>query len=489
MQSANREKESVDVKDVGNIEAIVGAAQVWAGGRWREKWGVGFDRKGRIVWVGPWAARPHSARPAEWLGRRALLPGFVDAHSHAFQRVLRGRVQRRPVARADTFWTWRELMYAVADRVDVDAIEIIAALLYAELLRAGWTTVVEFHYLHGPRPWEAPEVDSARAAAGALVRAAHHAGIRLVLLPVAYLRAGFDGAAPRGAQRRFAAPGVQSFLEWVEAIADDIAATGPDRDTHAGVAVHSVRAVLPADLSAVAEWARRRGVVLHVHAAEQPAEVRACRDATGLRPVELLERTGVLGAHTTVVHATHLAEAEVDALARTEATVCACPTTEADLGDGIGPMEALVRRGVPLALGTDSHARTDPFEEMRWLEYGQRLATGRRVVLGGVDDGGEVSAGVVPFDAATRGGARSAGLDAGVIEGGALADLVAVDLDAPALAGWSSRALRDAIALGAGAGVVTDVWVGGKRVVRDRVHEALEGARRRYEALVSALMA
>ena len=280
------------------------------------------------------------------MGERLALPGFVDAHSHTFQRALRGR------AGGADFWAWRELMLAEAERQTPALVRETYSAWYRELRGAGYTAVGEFHYLG---------LDEARAAA----EAAGEAGVELVLLLVAYAR----GGLPRMRQES-----VTAYLEGLERLRGE--------GLRVGVAPHSVRAC-PADwLEELGRYAAAEGLPLHVHADEQPREIEECLAEHGCRPIELLERTGCLGPHVTVVHATHADGAELDLLASSATTVCACPTTEADLGDGFLPAARIEHRRISLCIGSDSNVRTDPLEELRELEGIARRQTGRRGVFG-----------------------------------------------------------------------------------------------------------
>ncbi|HUG64331.1 MAG TPA: amidohydrolase family protein [Gaiellaceae bacterium] len=328
------------------------------------------------------------------------LPGFVNAHSHTFQRALRGR------AAGGDFWAWREVMLAEADRQTPDYVRAEYELGYREMLAAGYTAVGEFHYIGLPE---------ARAA----VAAAEAAGIELVLLHVAYARGGIS---------RFRQGTVREYLEQVEQLLE--------AGVRVGVAPHSVRAC-PADwLEEIARYASEHELPLHVHADEQPKEIEECLVEHGCRPIELLARTGCLTERATVVHATHADGAELDLLASSGAIVCACPTTEADLGDGFLPAERIRTRGIPLCIGSDSNVRVDPFEEVRELEGIARRQTGRRGVFS-TDElyafGGEV-------------GARSLGLEE-------WSD-IAVDLGHRSLRGVDQQHVRGALVAGCGADVV-----------------------------------
>jgi formiminoglutamate deiminase len=370
-----------------------------------------------------------------------LLPGFANAHSHAFHRALRGRTHDA----GGTFWTWRDRMYAVADRLDPDSYLALARAAYAEMALAGVTGVGEFHYLHhqpGGRPYADPN-----AMAEALRAAAAEAGVRLTLLDTCYLAGGLDGTGHRplaGVQERF---GDGTVAAWAERVA----ALRPSAGMRVGAAVHSVRAVPAAAVAAVA--AAQPGP-LHAHLSEQPAENEACLAYYGCTPTELLADRGALGGRSTVVHATHLTAGDVAVLGRSGTTACLCPTTERDLADGIGPARALADAGSPLAVGSDQHAVVDLLAEARAVEMHERLASRRR----GRFAPAELLA------ALTR--HQAIGWDAGRIEPGARADLVAVALDSPRTAGGAP----DQVLLTATAADVRAVLVDGEVVVRDGQH-------------------
>jgi formiminoglutamate deiminase len=362
------------------------------------------------------------------------LPGLVDAHSHAFHRALRGR------ATGGDFWGWRAGMYALVERLGPDALLALATAAFGELVLAGVTTVHEFHYLHHPAGMD-----------DAVCEAARRAGIRLVLLDTCYLRGGFDGVPLDPVQRRFADGDVDRWA----ARADKVVAANPD--VRVGAAVHSVRAVDPASMAAVAAWARDRGMPVHLHLSEQPAENDACLAATGRTPARLSGDAGVLGPGTTAVHATHLTDEDVRLLGASGTTVCLCPTTERDLADGVGPARALAAAGCALRLGTDSHAVVDLFEEARAVELDERLVTGRR----GLHDSGALLA------AATAGGALAPG---------APADVCVVDLGTVRLAGADPADPVPMLVAAATAADVTDVVVAGRQVVRGGRHTGLDVA-------------
>ncbi|HKN98883.1 MAG TPA: formimidoylglutamate deiminase [Pseudonocardiaceae bacterium] len=374
-----------------------------------------------------------------------VFPGFANAHSHAFHRALRGRTN----SGGGTFWTWREAMYQVAGRLDPDSYHGLARLVYAEMVLAGFTCVGEFHYLHHA-PGGARYADP-NAMAAALIAAAADAGIRLTLLDTCYLTGGLgpDGYQPlAGPQQRFGDGDVAGWASRMSSLRDSPA-------VRIGAAVHSVRAVPASSLPAFVLAAADRPV--HVHLSEQPAENAACQAHHACSPTELLAATGVLGPGTTAVHATHLS---ADDIASLGSTACFCPTTEADLADGIGPARALADAGCPIALGTDQHVSIDPFAELRGLEGGARLSSGERGRFTPTE----------LVTAATVAGHRCLGWPlGGQIAVGAPADLVAVRTDSCHTAG----ATADEVALAASASDVDTVVVAGKVVVRDGCHESV----------------
>jgi formimidoylglutamate deiminase len=395
--------------------------------------GVGVTvENGRVIEVGP-------ITDGERLPSRALAPGFVNAHSHAFQRGLRGRVERMDPNRPhDDFWTWRERMYSLAEDLDPTSIKEVSERCYREMLSAGYTSVAEFHYIHhrqDGKPYEDPN-----ALAKAVAEAAQEAGIRLVLLPVAYARGGIA---------RFRDASVERFLERVDALR----AWAKERPlVNVGAAAHSVRAAPRGWLEKLGEYAHRNALALHVHADEQPREIKECRNEHAMRPIELLAATGFLGPGTVVVHATHADERELGLLADHGSKVCACPTTEGNLGDGFLPAEGMLQLGITLCIGSDSHVRLDPFEELREIETNARRLSGRRNVL---IPSGEDS----PTPWLLRAGWQREGM-----ESGDPADFVEIDLEHPAIADVSEEDLPSTLVFGAGSGVVAAAWVAGRRV-------------------------
>jgi formiminoglutamate deiminase len=389
--------------------------------------------------------------PGERL-RGLVVPGLANAHSHAFHRALRGRTQRADGG-PGSFWTWREQMYAVAGRLDPDSYRRLATAVFAEMVLAGVAGVGEFHYLHhGPdgRPYADPN-----ATGLALVEAARAAGLRIALLDTLYLSGGV-GRPLEGVQRRFGDVDANGWAHRVESLRGTV---GTANDVVVGVAAHSVRGVPADQLPQVV--AAAQGAPLHVHVSEQPAENEQCLTAYGVTPARLLHDAGLLGPGTTAVHATHLTDDDVRLLGSSSTYVCLCPTTERDLADGIGPASALRDAGSPLTLGSDSHAVVDLLEEARAVELDERLASGRR--------GTWTAAGLLT--AATTAGHASLGFpDAGRIEVGARADLVAVRLDSVRTAGGTAAEALARVVFAATASDVTDVVVSGRHVVRDGQH-------------------
>ena len=409
---------------------------------------------GRFVTVTPGAVAPGAERLPG-----LVLPGFANCHSHAFHRALRGRTH----ASGGTFWTWRTQMYALAATLDPDRYLDLARATYAELALAGITAVGEFHYLHHP-PGGLRYADP-NAMGAALRIAAREAGVRLTLLDTCYLAGGLDADGHRpldDVQTRFADRDVDDWAERMAAMDDD-------DNTRVGAAIHSVRAVPREALGTVAKAAA--GGPLHVHLSEQPAENDACLAYYGMTPTALLSDAGALGPDTSAVHATHLADSDVQALGTTHTTCCFCPTTERDLADGIGPAPALRDAGASLSLGTDQHAEIDLLAEARALEMDERLTSGRRGTFGAGD----------LVHALTR--HDSLGWpDAGALAVGRRADLVAVRLDTVRTAG----AEPEQVILTAGAADVDTVLTDGRVVVRDGRHVLGDVAALLHDAIATA---
>ncbi len=386
-----------------------------------------------------------------------VVPGLPNLHSHAFQRALAGRTEHVEPGREDSFWTWRTEMYRLALTITPEDLEAIAAQLYVEMLEKGMTCVGEFHYLHHAPdgPYEQRDTMSAR-----IFAAAESTGIALTHLPVFYAAGGFD-RAPEDHQRRFVHAGVDAFLALVEAASRHLGPT-----SRLGVAPHSLRAV-PAE--ALAEVVRHDGPV-HIHIAEQAKEVEDCIAHLGDRPVEWLFDHVDVTRRFCLVHATHVNDDEVVAVARSGAVVGLCPTTEANLGDGIFPAHEYVKEGGTFGVGSDSHVTVSASEELRLLEYGQRLVRERRNLI--VDD--RRHAGTTLWTRAAAGGAQALDQPAGAIAEGRRADLVRLDPEHPRLVGHGPQTALDAWIFGS-AEPVADVWVAGQHLVEDGRHVAREG--------------
>lgn len=386
----------------------------------------------------------------------AVVPGMPNVHSHAFQRALAGKLERRATAR-DNFWTWREGMYDLASRVDPDDVESIAEYLYVQMLEAGYTSVGEFHYLHND-PGGAPYATRTEMS-DRLVRAAESAGIDLTLLLVLYRHGGFGGEAVMPSQRRFVTS-VDELVAMFESMR---------KRTHAGVAPHSLRAVRQHELRELLDAISGYDAApIHIHISEQRREVEECVRRYGSNPIAWLLANAPVNAAWTLVHATHLEPNEMRAFAQSGAVAGLCPTTEANLGDGIFPAEAYIAAGGAIAIGSDSHVSVDPIEELRLLEYGQRLIHQSRTLLDH------------HYTRAAQGGAQSLAIKAGAIHAGKRADLVALDLEHVAFAGCSPDMILDAWLFGGGRDVIKEVIAGGAHVVRNGRHVRGEEARRHY---------
>jgi formiminoglutamate deiminase len=382
------------------------------------------------------------------------LPGLANAHSHAFQRAFRGKTE----AGRGTFWTWREQMYAAAARLDPDTYFALARATFGEMALAGVTSVGEFHYVHHApdgSPYEDPN-----AMGAAVIAAAREAGIRITLIDTCYLHGGI-GEEPTEGQRRFSDGTAERWVERVEALA----AGADDPGVRVGAAIHSVRAVAPEEAKTIADWAGWREVPLHAHVSEQPAENEACLAAYGKTPTENLADAGALSERFTAIHVTHPSERDRELLGEAGATVCLCPTTERNLADGIGPAAALRAAGARLAVGSDSQAVIDVFEESRAIELDERLA---RLERGNSDA-------TALLTAATADGHRAIGWpEAGAIERGRLADLVNLSAESVHLAGITPETAAPSLVFAASAADVGNVIVGGEFVVRDGKHVRLD---------------
>ena len=405
--------------------------------------------------------------PALRLPGRALMPGFINAHSHSFQRLIRGRTQWRPQYGVSDFWSWRTSMYAAVLDMSPESLYDVSRFCFLEMLRAGYTTVGEFHYLQRD-PKGAPYADPNELATH-VIAAAHSVGIRICLLNVCYARGGINEPL-QAQQRRFATPDLGEFIQATEKLAES--AVGDPLAT-VGMAPHSLRAVPREWLRPLHTWAAARDVPFHMHVAEQPAEVHACIDAYGMRPVELLMLDGVLDDRFTAIHATHLDEREIRMFGEARASVCLCPTTERDLGDGLARIADFVASRASLCMGTDSQSVIDPLEELRLIEYHERLRLLRRVVLS-TPHATEQRHETPPLllSIGSVGGANSLRLSAGGFESGMAADFIAIDLEHSSLAGWQLDSLAALLTMSSPSSVVRDVWVNGIQRVTEGHHDA-----------------
>jgi formiminoglutamate deiminase len=409
-----------------------------------------------------------TAPPGSYRLRGLVVPGLANAHSHAFHRALRGRTQRD----RGSFWTWRDLMYRAAEQLNPERYRRLTRAVYAEMTLAGITAVGEFHYVHHDA--DGTRYADPNAMGQAVIGGAADAGLRLTLLDTCYLSSGPDGAPLAGPQLRFGDDTGEQWAERVEALRQQV---GAHPSVLVGAALHSVRGVPVQHMPAVVKWAEGRGVPLHVHSSEQTREVEQCLAVHGRTPTAVLRDVGALGPHTTAVHATHLTAEDIADLDRTSTGVCFCPTTERDLGDGIGPAPALLAGAGLFSLGSDSHAVIDLFEEARAVELNERLASHTRGIV----------AGDRLLRAASHDGHRALGWsDAGELKIGARADFVAVRTDSIRTAGGGATV--ENVVFAAAAPDVTDVVIDGRAVVVDRKHVTVPDAEAELVSAISDLM-
>ena len=423
--------------------------------------GVGLlvDNQGHILQIGA-APEDGSANIVRMPGK-ALLPGLVNGHSHTFQRLIRG-VAEHCGANGDDFWAWRNTMYRAASSLGPDELFDVARMAFLEMALSGITAVGEFHYLHR-RPDGAAYADT-NLLAKRVIDAANSVGLRICLLRVAYERAGSELPPHPGQRRFYETPG--EFLEASTALAEFVR-EGPSLASM-GVAPHSVRAVPLESLKQIDAWAADLRLPIHIHVAEQPAEIVACVREYGLRPVALLAEHGLMSERMTLVHAIHTLVEEADAIAASGSTICSCPTTERNLGDGIIAAESAIARGIPFSFGTDSQATINLLEDARELDYHLRLERQRRVVLDRID-GIDISARL--FSYATAGGAHSLGINSGRLEPGRVADFFTIDLNDVSIAGASVEELLPTVVFSLERTAVRDVVVNGQVVIADGEHD------------------
>ncbi|WP_246064631.1 formimidoylglutamate deiminase [Pseudoluteimonas lycopersici] len=400
---------------------------------------------------------------------RWRLPGIANLHSHAFQRAMAGMAERQGDPN-DSFWTWREAMYRIAARFDPESLHAVAAQLYAEMLEAGYTRVCEFHYLHHApdgKPYEDPA-----AMSNALVRAARDTGIRMTLLPVLYMTGGFDGRPLSARQRRFGFD-VDGYLRLFESL------RAPEDDMlRVGCALHSLRAVPAGAMREVLD-ALPQNAPVHIHIAEQIGEVQDSLALRGARPVEWLLANANVDERWTLVHATHLDDGEIAGIARSGATVALCPTTEANLGDGLFPMRDFLAANGRWGIGSDSHISVSPVEELRWLEYGQRLLSRHRNVIA---DAGEPSVGAILLRGVAESRASATGFDDGDDE------WLLLDADAPQFAGATDADIADRWIFSGNRPLVREVRIGDELLVADGRHRDRDAIAKHYREAISKLL-
>lgn len=449
-------------------EAKFLAAQAWVQGAWASDVLLTVDANGRWHNVQPNATAQQQRGATRLAG--PVLPGLVNAHSHAFQRAIVGLTERRSSGAAltadtaDDFWSWRDRMYSAANRISPEQLEAIASQLYAELLAGGYTQVCEFHYLHNDLDG-APYADPVEMSL-ALVRAAQRTGIGLTLLPTLYMRSGFTAAGLRDDQRRFAST-PDSVMRLVQAVQRHSAG---DSRINTGVAIHSLRAASPAALQALTGYAQEAGLPVHIHIAEQTQEVADCIAHTGQRPIEWLLNHADVDARWNLVHATHTTAAELQGVQSRGASIVICPATEANLGDGVFDLPGYAAVQGLWSIGSDSHVTRSWPEELRLLEYSQRLTLQQRNIAARLM--GHPSSAAALFEAALAGGDAATGQPLGGIAPGQRADFVTLDLQSPALLGMPADHMLDALVFSSPGAAFGEVFVAGQRAAQGAVQGA-----------------
>jgi formimidoylglutamate deiminase len=433
------------------------AAQAWINGQWRSSVCLEVDSRGHWSRITP---DMHTAPGAATVLHGPVLPGMVNAHSHAFQRAFAGLSERRD-SDADDFWSWRDRMYGVALRITPEQMRAVAAQLCVEMLQGGYTQVCEFHYLHHSASG-AHYADPA-SMAWAVADGAADAGLGITMLPVLYERAGFTQGALRADQRRFA--GTSDFIADLQ----QTLSTSGRALLNAGVSIHSLRAAAPASITALLERVGDTDLPIHIHIAEQMQEVRDCLAHTGKRPIEWLADALPLDARWQLVHATHTQAGEIEAVAASGAGIVICPSTEGNLGDGLADLPAWLQHGVPMAIGSDSHVCRQWHEELRWLEYGQRLHLQQRNVAAAPARGQPATAARL-FEAALSAGGKAAGQTSWGLTEGARADMLVLDTAANGLLGIPPGHVLDACVFACDRAPIRDVFVAGRQVIDQGRH-------------------
>lgn len=448
------------------------AAEAWLDGQWQRDVLLEVGSDGHWSRITAGVPAPEGAERLQG----PVMPSLVDAHSHAFQRAFVGLAERRD-SESDDFWSWRDRMYGVALRITPEQLQAIAAQLYLELLRGGYTQVCEFHYLQHREDGSA--YGDELAMSWALANAAQAVGMGLTMLPVLYAHAGFQQTALRPDQRRFA-----TDADWIFKASQRINAAGRPLLT-AGVALHSLRAAHAPDIRRLQSLVGDADLPIHIHISEQQQEVRDCLAATGQRPMQWLANGFKPDARWQLVHATHSTPEEIEQIRASGAGVVICPSTEANLGDGLCDLPGWLAAGVPLSLGSDSHVGRDWLEELRWLEYGQRLGLQRRNVAAA--PGSQPSSGERLFEAMLAGSAAPAGLKSWGFKPGARADFLVLEPEASGLLGMPPSARLDGLIFGNQGQVLRQVFVAGRCRLRQGLHEGQQAINGGFEATMRAL--
>ncbi|MGI8958986.1 MAG: formimidoylglutamate deiminase [Bryobacteraceae bacterium] len=448
---------------------------IYLKGRFESDYAMFVDETGRIT---RFSDAPNDLAVSRRLPNRAILPGLVNCHSHSFQRVIRGRTEHRTAANRDTFWTWREAMYHAANLLSPEDVYRVTRMAFLEMLMSGITTVGEFHYLHNAP--DGSRYEDPNLLGKQIVRAAHEIGLRIGLLRTAYARAGWQKLAHPG-QTRFITATPETFLEDTEALLRAMPKSSNFGFAWLGIAPHSVRALPINYLTEITDYAHENGLPVHMHVAEQPAEVDECLDEHALRPVELLYRNNILNSSFAAVHAIHITEDEIGYLGTAKAHVCACPTSERNLGDGAVPANRLGQAGVNICFGSDSNVQIDLLEDARLLEYHLRMNKLERAVL--APPSGEDQLAQLLFASATETGAAALKAPGGSLEVGRPADFFTVDLNDVSIAGAGHESLLNNIIFSLERTAVCDVFVDGEPIIQDGHHALQEAVLSDFEAV------
>jgi formimidoylglutamate deiminase len=448
---------------------------VYLKGKFESGYAMFVDRAGEIT---RFSNTPEDLALSRKLPNRAILPGLINCHSHSFQRVIRGRTEHRTTADRDTFWTWREAMYHAARLLSPEDIYRVARMAFLEMLISGITTVGEFHYLHNAP--DGSRYEDANLLGLQVIRAANEIGVRLAFLRTAYVRAGWQKAGNPG-QARFITPEPETFLTDTDALRRSITKYSKPGFCWLGIAPHSIRAVPIEYLAKIRTYAHANSLPVHMHVAEQPAEIDECLGEYGLRPVELLRQREVLDASFTAIHAIHINKDEIRYLGNAKARVCACPTSERNLGDGAVPADRLGEAGVDICFGSDSNMQIDLLEDARLLEYHLRMNKLERAVL--APSSGEDQLAQLLFVSATEKGAAALKAPGGILEVGRPADFFTVDLNDVSIAGAGRGSLLNNIVFSLERTAVREVFVNGESVIQDGRHVLQDAVLSDFEAV------